>query len=101
MNDARDTLSSQPQRQKLRGLGFMLIAMSGFFASMAYFRLFGHAIQYQPSELVPASFLLLGMYGLGYAFGGRRLGFRYLRLWAILGITAAVVGFIRVMLLRH
>jgi hypothetical protein len=100
MNDDR-TLSSQPQQQTLRGLGFMLIAMSGFFASMAYFHLFGHAIQYQPKELVPVSFLLLGIYGLGYAFGGTRLGFRYLRLWAILVIAAAVVGFIRVRLLRH
>ena len=95
MNDARARSSPPTKLQQLLGLLIMVMGLAGFFAGMAYFDLFGKDIQYNGKELVPACFLMFGMYGMGHAFGGRRLGLKYAGVWTILVIAAALIGALR------
>lgn len=98
MTNPRQVLSSQQKKQKQFGLFIMITGIAGFMASMSYFRLFGKAIEYTTvsaaKQIVPFSFLIFGMYGFGYAFGGKKMGFSFAKWWALLAIAAGVLGYL-------
>lgn len=77
-SDLKEALSSQPRKQKQFGLFIMITGLIGFTASMIYFRLFGKQIEYSgivlPKLIVAFSFLIVGLYGFGYAVGGKETG---------------------------
>lgn len=98
MTNPRQILSSQPKRQKQIGLFVMITGMVGFMASMSYFRLFGKEIEHTAVALskqtIAFSFLILGIYGFGYAFGGKKIGFSFAKWWALFLIGAGVLGYL-------
>lgn len=76
----------------------MISGIAGFMAGMSCFRLFGKPIEYTTvalaKQIVPFSFLIFGMYGFGYAFGGKRIGFSLAKWWALLLTGAGVLGYL-------
>ena len=98
MTNPRQVLSSQSKKQKQIGLFIMVTGIAGFMAGMSYFRLFGKPIEYNSvalaKQIIEFSFLIFGMYGFGYAFGGKRIGFSLAKWWALLLIGAGVLGYL-------
>lgn len=98
MSNLKQVLSSQPKKQKQIGLFVMITGIAGFMASMSYFRLFEKVVEHTAialsKQMIAFSFLIFAMYGFGYAFGGKKIGFSFAKWWALLLIGAGVVGYL-------
>jgi hypothetical protein len=98
MNNLRKILGSQPKRQRQFGLLIMIAGIAGFIISMSYFALFGKQIEYNAifisKAIIAFSFLVFGVYGVGYAVGGKQLGSSFAKRWAIFLIGAGVLGYL-------
>ena len=99
MNGLKTALGAQPKRQKQVGLLISTAGLAGFFTSMSCFGLFGRQIQYSGKPLlaliVAFSFLVVGLYGAGYAAGGRRTGLSFAKWWAIFLVLLFSIGYLR------
>ncbi len=76
----------------------MIAGITGFMACMSYFGLFGKKIEYSGNvllkEIIASSFLIFGLYGVGYAVGGKQIGFSFAKWWTICVIGAGVLGYL-------
>jgi hypothetical protein len=93
------SLSDDQRRRAPLGLSLMAIGLIGFFLGMSYLKLFNTFIEYDfagLSKIIFAfSFVVLGIYGLGYVFGGNRSGLSSVKYCALLFIIAGFLGYIR------
>jgi hypothetical protein len=98
MSNLKNVLSSQPRNQKQFDLAIIIIGVAGFITSMSYFRLFGKQIEYSgiflSKLIIVFSFLIFGLYGFGYAVGGKKTGFSFAKWCFILLIGAGTLGYL-------
>lgn len=98
MNNLRTVLASQPKKQKQTGLVIMITGLASFFISMSYFGMFGQRIEYSGKSLsemaVVFGFLIFGLYGFGYAVGGKRLGFSFAKWWVAFLVMLGILGYL-------
>lgn len=82
-------------RQKTIGALIIGASIALFFAWGMAFRLFGHAIHLNLPTVGFFAWLLIGMFGLGFAYAGPRGGARVALRFAVMAAIALGVGILR------
>ena len=77
------------------GLAIMTVSLIGFFWYGIAFEVFGSKIRANWQNVGFFAWLALGMFGLGFTFGGVRMGFKTLGTLVLLFAAALVIGILR------
>jgi hypothetical protein len=83
------------RRQKIIGLAIMLGSIALFFWWGVHFRVFGMKITFSAAQIGFFVWLLLGMFGVGYAVGGWKSGLKVAGGFGLAVCVAVGIGFAR------